>query len=350
MLADDGRRENAFARPGEVDVWALALLGNSPHNQGDMAIAVGMLIWSALSLGMAYPEAQADYRSATPRPIPSVIVVKTAKVKAFQDVFEAFRDRCRVPVTFENLHHSSADEAARIRERVAGARLLVALGQPAAEVLQGMRAHILYALVPAPPIGTTGTNSTVGPRDALGALRALRPELRHVGVIYTRYGLAKMSAARTAARVLGMDLHEQLVESSPDAIRAVHTLITGRPDASGVRSPKVEALWVGPDPLVVDLPLLQYLLTVQLSARVPILAGTRQMVAHGALLSVDWSPEAVGENLALQVNQILDDPNHYELNRDHPATAPDVIVNIGAARRLGIRLDHVMSLGWKRFE
>lgn len=333
-------------------LWTLALLGNSPHNQQHMAIAVGMLIWSALSLGMAYPEGQLEYGNGggASRHLVPVVVVKSAHVKAFQDVADAFRDRCRVPVQFANLNHDSADEAARMRERLAGARLLVALGQPAAEVLQGMRAHIVYALVPAPPIGTVGTNSTVGAREALMALRTLRPEVHHVGVIYTRHGLPKMPAARAAARALGIDLHEHLVETSPDAIRAVHTLVTGRPDATGLRSPKVDALWVGPDPLVVDMPLLQYLLTVQLSARVPILAGTRQMVAHGALLSVDWSPEAVGQNLAIQVNQILDDPNHYELTRDHPPTPPEIIVNGQAAHRLGIRRDFLAGLGWRIFE
>lgn len=375
MLADDERLENAFAWRWILDgkggrsfgwcsrrscfcgwavqegVGTLALLGNSPHNQTDMAIAVGMLIWSALSLGMSFPEAQVEgYGGGQQRTFAPVVVVKTANVKVFQEVAESFRDRCRVPVQFMNLQHDSADEAVRVRERVAGARLLVALGQPAAEILQGLRAHIVYAMVPVPPVGTIGTNSTIGPRESLGALHTLRPEIRHVGVIYTRHGLVKMPAARAVARVLGIELQEQMVDTSPDAIRAVHSMVVGRPDASGVQRPKVEALWVGPDPLVVDMPLLQYLLTLQLSARVPILAGTRQMVTHGALLSVDWSPEAVGQNLATQVNQILDDPHHYELNRDHPATVPDVTVNRQAARRLGIRLDAVMGLGWRILE
>lgn len=77
---------------------------------------------------------------------------------------------------------------------------------------------------------------------------------------------------------------------------------------------------------------------------------TRQMVSHGALLSVDWSPEAVGQSLAMQVNQILDDPNHFEVNRDHPATAPDVTINRQAARRLGIRVDPALGPGWRVLE
>lgn len=316
-----------------------------------MAIAVGMLIFSALSLGMSFPDTAAEGGGgAVQRVVAPVVVVKTANVKVFQEVAESFRDRCRVPVQFLNVHYEDADETAKVRERVMGARLLVALGQPAAEILKGSRAHIVYAMVPAPPVGSVGTNSTAGPREALAALHMLRPDIRTVGVIYTRYGLLKMPAARSTARVMGIELQEQLVETSPDAIRAVHTMAMGRSDSSGVRRPKVDALWVGPDPLVVDMPLVQYLLTLQLSSRIPVLAATRQMVSHGALLSVDWSPEAVGQSLAMQVNQILDDPNHFEVNRDHPATAPDVTINRQAARRLGIRVDPALGPGWRVLE
>ncbi|HNI61293.1 MAG TPA: hypothetical protein PKW11_15225, partial [Pseudomonadota bacterium] len=290
-----------------------------------MAISAAMLVLSALTslgLGASFPdgtiEGYGGGGAAVQRSGAAVVVVKSANVKAFQDVAESFRDRCRVGVIFTNLRHESADEAARVREAVAHARLLVAVGQPAAEALQGLRTRIVYAMVPSPPVGMVGTNSSVSPRDALATLRTLKPDIRHIGVIYTRQGLTKMVAARSAARALGLELHDQLVESSPDAIRAIYSLVWGRTDEAGNRTPKVDALWVGPDPLVVDMPLLQYLLTVQLTARVPVLAGTRQMVSHGVLMSIDWSPEAVGENLAIQVNQILDDPNHYELNRDHP--------------------------------
>lgn len=315
-----------------------------------MATTVGMLIFGALSLGMSFADAQSDGGGTSQRYVAPVVVIKTANVKVFQEVAEAFRDRCRVPVQFLNVHHEAADEMARVRDRVAGARLLVALGQPAAEILHGTRAHIVYSMVPAPPVGTVGTNSTAGPRDALAALHSLRPDIRTVGVIYTRHGLLKMPAARAAARAMGIELQEQLVESSPDAIRAVHNMSIGRSDSSGGRHPKVDALWVGPDPLVVDMPLMQYLLTLQLGFRIPVLAATRQMVSHGALLSVDWSPEAVGQSLAMQVNQILDDPNHYEVNRDHPTSAPDVTINRQAARRLGIRIDSALGPGWRVLE
>ncbi len=324
-----------------------------------MAISAAMLMismLSALDLRAAVPQGQAESAGGganlQQRPNAAVVVVKSGNVKAFQDVAESFRDRCRVPVIFTNLRHDSADEPARMREMVGGARLLVAVGQPAAEVLKGLRTRIVYALVPTPPagIGTVGTNSSVGPREALLTLRALKPDVHHVGVIYSRNGLTRMVAARAAARALGIELHDQLVETSADAIRAIHSLVTGRSDQSGNRFPKVDALWVGPDPLVVDMPLVQYLLTVQLTARVPVLAGTRQMVSHGILMSIDWSPEAVGQNLALQVNQILDDPNHYELLRDHPTSPPEIIINGPAARRLGIKLAPFVEQGWKVHE
>ena len=48
-------------------------------------------------------------------------------------------------------------------------RVLVAVGQPAIEVVSGMRAHIVYALVPDPPAGAIGTNSIAAPSAVPGA-------------------------------------------------------------------------------------------------------------------------------------------------------------------------------------
>jgi ABC-type uncharacterized transport system substrate-binding protein len=114
----------------------------------------------------------------------------------------------------------------------------------------------------------------------------------------------------------------------------------------------IDALWVGPDPQLVDTQVLHFLQQVQIEWRIPVLAGTRQLVSSGALLAVDWSPEVVGQHLAWQVNHLLDDPDHIELlSRDHPLAPPETVVNVQAARRLGISLESVRGLpNWKLVE
>jgi ABC-type uncharacterized transport system substrate-binding protein len=79
---------------------------------------------------------------------------------------------------------------------------------------------------------------------------------------------------------------------------------------------------------------------------------TRQQVLSGALLSVDWAPDVVGQHLAWQVTHLLDDPEHLDqVMRDHPSTRPDVVVNAQTARRLGISLELIRGLpGWKIIE
>ena len=306
--------------------------------------------FGALAVKPALADQKMDRNAVVQRPAASVVVIKTDNVKAFQDVTEAFRESCRVSVKVVHLKPNSAEQIRLARDEAAHATLVVAVGQPAAEAARGLRAKIVYAMIPAPPpgIGNVGTHSTVGPREALPVLRQLRPSLRHVGVIYSRAGLAKMVGVRAAARELGIELQQQLVENSPDAIRAIHKMVNA--ETADSRSPRVEALWVGPDLSVVDMPLVQFLLTVQLTAQVPILVGTRQLVSHGLLLSIDWSPAAVGKHLGDQVNKFLEAPDHLETSRDTPDTLPEVIINGPAARRLNLDIARLTGLGWKVHE
>ncbi|HMU39339.1 MAG TPA: hypothetical protein PKE31_10025 [Pseudomonadota bacterium] len=322
---------------------------------------VGLLLAGTLSLlapKQALVRNVGDNTVGVQRKNPQVVVVKTANVKAFQEVIDTFRERCRVPAKYLNFRPESPEDATRIREEAENATVVVAIGQPAAEAVQGLSPTIVYAMVPAPPSpGAPKASSSVGPKEALLALRTLRPELRRVGVLFTRRGLEKMAAARVSAREMGIEFEEKLVETSsidsaiPDSIQAVHRMVFG--DVTNPKPlPLVDALWIGPDLLVVDMPLLQYLLTVQLTGRVPILAGTRQLVAHGVLMSMDWSPEAVGQHLARQVLHFLEQAGRerQEALPDMPAAAPEILINGPAARRLNIDLHRLRKLGWKVHE
>ena len=229
------------------------------------------------------------------------------------------------------------------------ARLLVAVGQPAAEALQGLRARIVYAMVPSPPVGIVGTNSSVSPRDALAALRML-PDIRHVGVIYSRQGLTKMVAARPRRERWGVELHDQLIRSSPDAIRAIHSLVWGRTDGNQPWDAESRCVVGGARSAGRRHAAASVFADVAVDGAG---AGAGRNAADGVTRRADEHrlvPRRCGENLALQVNQILDDPNHYELLRDHPVTPPDIIINGPAARRLGVRLEPFIELGWKVHE
>lgn len=303
--------------------------------------------------------AAGDANEHPPNPrIPSVVVVRSGRVAAFQEVAEAFQEGCRVHV--QQMQIGDGGLTPQQRERLALTRLLVAVGQPAAEALAGMRAQIVYAMVPDPPAGAIGTNNIAPPQAVLSKLLQLKPDVRRVGVVYTRRVLTRMPAARQAAQALGLELVEIMVASGPEAISAMYGMVAapmqiGSPGGNAgppAKRPLVDALWVGPDPLLIDSPVTYFLIQAQLMWRVPIVTGTRQLVSHGALLAVDWSPEAAGRHLAWQVNQLLDDPDRLEAAaREYPTSPPEAVVNAQAARRLGIALGAVRSLpGWKFIE
>jgi ABC-type uncharacterized transport system substrate-binding protein len=314
-----------------------------------------------------------------------VVVVKSGRVRAFQDVADAFQDNCRVKV--QQLHMvdgTSSPGPARERLQIAvqSARVLVAVGQPAIEVVAGMRAHIVYALVPDPPPGAIGTNSIAAPNAVFRAMLTLQPATRRIGVVYSPRAIQRVLLARTAARAMGIELVERMVQSGPEAIRAMNTMVGGNtepPDAEPVlqvgspmapmqvmrgapgipvtaAAPQgpvaIDAMWIGADAQLIDTQVTHFLMEMQVRWRVPVLTCTRQQVISGALLAVDWSPEAVGRNLAWQVNHLLDDPEHLEaVMRDHPSAPPDTVVNAQTARRLGISLDQVRGMaGWKIYE
>lgn len=304
------------------------------------------------------------------RPPPSVVVLKSGRVRAFQDVADAFQDNCRVHV--QQLYMADGGTAPgptreQLQIAVQSARVLVAVGQPAIEVVSGLRAHIVYALAPDPPTGAIGTNSIADPRAVFRALALLQPSIRRIGVVYSPRAVGRVQLARMAARTMGIELVERMVQSGPEAIRAMNAMVGGgselgtsvtvlppHPSVHGadVGPLAIDAMWIGADPQLIDTQVTHFLMEMQLKWKVPVLTCTRQQVLSGALLAVDWSPEAVGRHLAWQVNHLLDDPDHLDpVMRDHPTSSPDVVINAQTARRLGISLDQVRGLpGWKIYE
>lgn len=279
---------------------------------------------------------------AVTRPSPSVVLVKRQGVRAFQDVAEAFSEHCRVQVQQIQID-DGPNAMVRAREQVQSARVLVAVGQPAVDAVVGVRAHIVYALAPDPPAGAIGTNSSAPPAAIFRALLQVLPRAKRIAVPYSSRGAARVAYARAAARALNLDLIELPVRTSPDAIRTLSALLSTPPQ------PGIDAIWVGADPQLIDTQVFLFLREVQLRWQVPVLAATRQQVSFGALLTVDWSPEQVGRNLAYQVNHLLEDPERLDaLTRDHPATPPEVVVNRPAALRMGLPVDVLRTLpGWK---
>lgn len=320
-----------------------------------MLPALALMALASLPLMLASPDTPGEQGGGSGRtPAPPVILVKSAGVRAVQEVADAFSESCRVQVR-QIYVGDNPTEIARSREVVQSARgVLVAVGQPAVELLVGVRAHVVYALAPDPPLGNIGTNNTAMPYQVFRALLQVRPKAKRIAVVSSERGAHRLNLARSAAHSLGVELVELPAPDSAAAIRALRALFVPLAEESeGVAIPSpVDALWLGADPQLIDMQVLQFVLQMQIQWQVPVVAATRQQVHFGALLAVDWPLEAVGRNLAWQVNQLLADPEHVELvARDHPGGLPDVVLNAQAARRLGINVEALRhASGWKVIE
>lgn len=317
-----------------------------------MLPALTLMALASLPLMLASPDTPGEQGGSRP-PSPPVVLVKSAGVRAVQEVAEAFSDGCRVPVKQISVGDNPT-EIASSREIVQSARVLVAVGQPAVELLLGVRARVVYALAPDPPLGTIGTNTSARPYEVFRALMSIRPKTKRIAVVSSERGTHRLALARAAARSLNIDLIELPAADSAAAIRALRALFVPLAEETGglaIPSP-VDALWLGADPQLIDMQVLQFVLQMQIQWQVPVVAATRQQVAFGALLAVDWPLEAVGRHLAWQVNQVLEDPEHVDLvSGDHPGGSPDNVLNAQAARRLGINVDALRhASGWKVVE
>lgn len=321
-----------------------------------MTPALALLAFITLPQLLAAPDVGGDTGGGGVRTPMQVLLVRTPGLRAVQEVTEAFSEGCRVQFQQVSMGESPAD-LARTRELAQSARVLVAVGQPALELLAGTRARVVYALAPDPPPGAIGTNNAAPPVQTFRALQNIRPRARRILAIYSERGHMRIMAARGAARSLGMELIELPVSTGEGAIRALRELfLPAREEIARTghvaSAAHVDAIWLGADPQLIDVPVLQFVLQLQIQRELPVIAATRQQVHFGALMAVDWPLESVGRHLAWQVNQLLHDPEHIEvLSRDHPNGNPDIVLNANSARRLGIHVEGFRNqLGWKVIE
>lgn len=282
---------------------------------------------------LAIPEAPPELGGGPSlRHAPSVVLIKSASVRAVQEVADAFSDGCRIHVQQVVIGETPRD-VARARDLVQSARVAVVLGQPAVDLTIGTRAHVVSALAPDPPPGAISINTLPPPHILFRALGRMGLKARRIALLTTDRGGTRIALARNAARSLNVELVDVLAHDPREAIRGLRSMVL--PQSSTQQ--RVDAIWLGADPSLIDSQVLRYALELQIEWRVPVLAATRQQVSFGALVAADWPMEVVGRHLARQVNTLLDEPGNIELMmRDSPPGAAEIVVNAQTARRLGI--------------
>jgi ABC-type uncharacterized transport system substrate-binding protein len=277
--------------------------------------------------------------AADPAPRAGVAVLMSANVDAYREALKGFRAGLHHPIAAEYDMGGSLDAGrkalAEIRQKVKP-DLILAVGVWALQVLaeQSPDVPVVYAMVLNPPtvIGDrrrniTGASMNVPVKSTMEWVRKLGPQIRRVGVVFnpakTGYLIRQADAA---AREQGLQLVVKEIRSPREAISAVDAL-----QAAGI-----DALWIPPDETVLAPEVVEHMLLLSYSKKLPVIGLSERQAQLGATLSLQFgSSEDIGKQAAELANSILDGRPPSEL----PYTTVrelNVTLNLKAAQKLGL--------------
>jgi putative ABC transport system substrate-binding protein len=190
---------------------------------------------------------------------------------------------------------------AQVKERKPA--LVLALGPLAANAARrGFDAvPVLFAMVPnyekygLDAKNVTGIALTRPLEDQLGAIKALSPSARKVGVLYTpEYSQPVIDQATRAAEALGLQLKVEKLGKDREAGAAAAAL-----------APKVDALWMIADRGTATVAASTAIIGAAREARVPLYALTEAQVREGALIAFAASPQSIGAQAGKLAQRIV---------------------------------------------
>jgi putative ABC transport system substrate-binding protein len=184
------------------------------------------------------------------------------------------------------------------------------VGPLAVEVARGAGKPVVTLLVPDAAVAalhgdrTTGVHMGVSPARQLALIHKLLPQARRIAVIYDpARSQAAIAEARAAAQRLGLTLIETRVESE----RAVPI---------AVRRLQGDALWLLVDDTVVTRHSYPLILRASLSAHIPTVTFSQDLVRAGALAALEADFRDSGRKAATLTRRILD--GNADLAPVHP--------------------------------
>jgi putative ABC transport system substrate-binding protein len=181
--------------------------------------------------------------------------------------------------------------------------LIVAIGPKTAQLAKDEFTSIpvVFTLVSNPHYynldapNVCGIRLNVSPRDQFSTLKDVAPGVEKIGVIYNpdRAG-AFIDEAKAAAADFGLSIVAQEVQAKnevPEAVRAIEN--------------KVDAMWIITDPVVANAVVLQKLLLVSLSYKIPLFCPAKPFVERGCLFCLNVEYKKLGSQAADLANSII---------------------------------------------
>ncbi len=185
--------------------------------------------------------------------------------------------------------------------------IVVAMGPLAAQLAREMMPEValVYCMVQDPvAAGLVGMPNAAGvalslpARNQLVAFRTVNPQARRIGVIFGSDTVARqVDEAQKVAGALKLEVVPRRVADATGVPQAVRDLLKG--------GEPVDALWILPDPLVLEPATRRFVLAEALMAGKPIYSFSASLIGEGALVSHSPDMASIGQGVAELIGRVL---------------------------------------------
>lgn len=265
----------------------------------------------------------------------SIALLVSDDSAAFRRVAQEIEGRAGAPVASFRLdaHSHSRAEILHRLQSMSPATTVVAIGLPAARLAQALggrrvvfcqvSSHEEAALVS--PF-MKGVSAMPPPREQFRAWTAIAPRLKRIGMIAGPQLQALRAEAQQAARDSGLELVSVEVRSDREALYAFNRLL-----------PRIEGLWLIPDNRILSLAVLREVMTRAVKEGKQVLAFSHELLALGALLSIEGDPADIARQVLARASAPAAD-GALAGAAVVPLTRGEVRVNAVMLRRFGLSL------------
>jgi ABC-type uncharacterized transport system substrate-binding protein len=185
--------------------------------------------------------------------------------------------------------------------------IVVAMGPLAAQLSRELLPEValVYCMVQDPvAAGLVGLPNAAGvalslpARNQLVAFRTVNPQARRIGVIFGSETVARqVDEAQKAAGALKLEVVARRVADAAGVPPAVRDLLRG--------AEPVDALWILPDPLILEPATRRFVLAEALMAGKPIYSFSASLIGEGALVSHSADMASIGQGVAELIGRVL---------------------------------------------
>ena len=275
--------------------------------------------------------------TASDRGSQRITAVLSSELGPYREALEGFRETVgqRVVVILAGSGNPPVQES----------RVVVAFGGKAAMLGYPDDLALVYCMAPGMDLHRPQGNAATlkiellpHPDVVVGGLRIMQPSLKRLAVIWSSDGSAPyVREMQRTARRLGIELMSERLKSGDDLPNVLRSLAAR----------KAEALWLSPDPVLINPENFVMVRSFATTNRIPFYAPTQGLVELGAVGAISSSFRSIGRSAGriarLAQDGRIPDGNFYP-------DSSDLSINVSAAAACGLRLSpEVLRFARKTF-